>query len=148
MVLRVQRYPISRPLFEDLFNLEQGIDGLLGGFLGTRPSAWSREYPAIDIAEYENQSVVVAEIPGVEKEDVKISVHGGVLTISGERKGSALPEGSNWIRNERNRGNFVRTVELPHETKPDAITAELTNGVLRVVLPKAEEARPREIKVK
>ncbi len=142
MFSRVQRYPISR----SLFNLEREIDDLFGSVLGTGRSVWDREYPAVDIAEYENESVIIAEMPGVKKEDVKISVQDGVLAISGERK--ALPEGSRAIRNECCGGKFNRAVDLPHEVESDAITAELTDGVLRIVLPKAEEARPKEIKIK
>ncbi len=72
----------------------------------------------------------------------------GVLAISGERKALAIPEGSRAIRNECCGGKFNCEVDLPHEVKSDAITAELTDGVLRIVLPKAEEARPKEIKIK
>ncbi|MCZ6776707.1 MAG: Hsp20/alpha crystallin family protein [Ignavibacteria bacterium] len=144
MFSRVQRYPINR----SLFNLEREIDGLFGSVLGTGRSVWDREYPAVDIAEYENGSVIIAEMPGVKKEDVKISVQDGVLAISGERKVFTLAEGSRAIRNECCGGKFNRAVDLPHEVKSDAITAELTDGVLRIVLPKAEEARPKEIKIK
>ncbi len=148
MLSRVQRFPISRSPFGDLFNLEREIEDLFGSVLGTGRSVWDREDPAVDIAEYENGSVVIAEIPGVKKEDVKISVQDGVLAISGERKALALAEGSRAIRNECCGGKFNRAVDLPHEVKSDAITAELTDGVLRIVLPKAEEARPKGIKIK
>jgi HSP20 family protein len=144
MFSRIQRYPINR----SLFNLEREIDELFGSVLGTGRSVKEREYPAIDIAGYENESVIIAEMPGVKKEDVRISVQDGVLAISGERKGFALPEGSRAIRNECCDGKFSRMVDLPHEAKSDAITAELTDGVLRIVLPKAEVARPKEIKIK
>jgi len=147
MVVRVQRYPVASWPFESLFDFERGIDDLFGNFLGTGLVTQSGRDPAIDVAEYDNESVVVAEMPGVRKEDMKISVQDGVLSITGERKGHELPEGSRWIRNEVRTGQFSRTVELPHEVKTDAISAELNNGVLRIVLPKAEEAKPREIQV-
>ena len=148
MFSRVQCFPISRSPFGDLFNLEREIEDLFGSVLGTGRSVWDREDPAVDIAEYENGSVIIAEIPGVKKEDVKISVQDGVLAISGERKALALAVGSRAIRNECCGGKFNRAVDLPHEVKSDAITAELTDGVLKIVLPKAEEARPKEIKIK
>ena len=146
MFVRVQHLPVSSP-FEPLMNFGQGIDDLFDGFLRKGSSQSSYAYPAVDIAEYENETVVVAEMPGVNKEDLKLSVHDGALTISGQRKAHQLPENSSWLRNEIREGEFTRTIQLPHEVNVDSISAELTNGILRVVLPKSEHARPREIKV-
>jgi HSP20 family protein len=145
MFVRVQRHPITSSLFSPLVDWNDGdslFDDLLTGI--ARPAS---VFPAIDMAEYENESVLVAEMPGVRKEDLKLSVNDGVLTISGERRGHKLPENSSWLRNEIESGKFTRSVQLPHDVNADGISAELTNGVLRVVLPKAEEIRPREIKV-
>ena len=103
---------------------------------------------AIDLVERPNESIVVVELPGVAKEDVKISFEGELLTIKGERKTSGLPDGARWIRSERSSGEFFRTIQLPHPVKADAVSAEMVNGVLRITLPKAEEARPREIGIK
>ncbi len=142
MFVRVQRFPI---VTSPLANFERDIDSMLSDILQTGPARSS--YPAVDIAEYENETVLVAEIPGVSKEDVKLAVQDGVLTISGVRKANQLPEKSALLRNEIRTGEFTRTIQLPEDAKVDAISAELTNGVLRVVLPKSEQARPREIKV-
>jgi HSP20 family protein len=101
----------------------------------------------VDIAEQGDESIVVAELPGVRKEDLKISIQDGQLTISGERRQHQLPENSSWLRNEAWSGEFSRTIQLPHEVKEDGVSAELKNGILRIVLPKAEEVRAREIKV-
>jgi HSP20 family protein len=134
-------------LFDNSVGLGSGIDSLFEDLLN-RP--WARSYsqvPAIDVAEYEHELVVVAELPGVKKEDIKILVQDGVLALSGERKGPAAPEESRWIRTEIASGSFSRSVELPVPVKEDSITAELKNGVLRVVLPKSDRARPREIQV-
>lgn len=147
MVVRLQRYPGSRPLFEDLFNFEREIDSLFGNFLGTGVSPRVRAFPAIDLAEYENESVLVAEMPGVKKEDVKISLENTLLTLSGVRKENALPEGSSRVRNEVEMGEFSRSIELQHAVELDKVTAEMENGMLRIVLPKPERARPREILV-
>jgi HSP20 family protein len=148
MVVRVQRFPVMSRPFQRLFDLEHDVDGLFSNILSTSTLPRVREYPAIDLAEYENESIIVAEMPGVKKEDVKISLEDGTLTIIGERQGLSIPEGSSWLRSEIVTGKFSRAIQLPHEVHADGISAELTNGVLRVVLPKAEEARPREIKVK
>lgn len=146
MIVRVQRYPPITSPFESISNFEQEIDQLFGGFLGTGTAR--RKYPALDVAEYEGESVIVAELPGVRREDVKISVQDGMLTISGVRKETATPERSTRLRNEIHAGEFSRTVQLPHEAELNAVSAELTNGVLRIVLPKAATARPQEIRVK
>jgi len=148
MLMRVQRLPVAASTFDSLFNMEQEIDGLFGNILGTTWVPAARTYPAIDMAEYENETVVVAEMPGVKKEDVKISVHDGTLHISGERKEQDLPEKSSRIRNEIRVGRFDRAIPLPHAVNVDQVSAELDNGVLRIVLPKAEEARAREIRVR
>jgi len=146
MVVRVQRYPAITSPFESISSFEQEIDQLFGGFLGA--GAARRKYPALDVAEYEGESVIIAEVPGVRKEDVKISVHDGMLTISGARKETATPEKSTWLRNEIHAGEFSRTVQLPHEVDLNSVGAELTDGVLRIVLPKTAAARPQEIRVK
>jgi HSP20 family protein len=148
MFLRVQRFPISSSMFEPLLNFDRDIDSMLENVWRAPVERPVYQYPALDIAEYEDESVVVAEMPGVRKEDVKLSVHDGVLTISGERKAAQMPENSSWLRNEIRTGEFARTIQLPHDVKTDAISAELNNGVLRVVLPKSEEVRPREITIK
>jgi HSP20 family protein len=106
-----------------------------------------RWFPAIDVAEYENDSVVVAELPGVTKDDLKISVENGVLTISGERKPYEIPQNARVLVNEMRVMNFSRSLELPHDVQVDKISAELQNGVLRITLPKTQASRARTIAV-
>ena len=148
MVLRFERYPVAMPNFNSIFDFQNDVDDLFGNFLGTQFQARVREFPSLDLVEDENNTVVVAEMPGVKKEDVKVSVQNDLLTISGERKDASLPEGSGWIRNEIRTGKFNRTIALPHAINAKAISAELDNGVLKIVLPKADEARSLEIQVK
>ena len=148
MLVRIQRFPISSSLFEPLLNLDHGISGLFDSSWPLTATHRTHPYPTLDIAEYKNESVVVAEMPGVKKEALKLSVHDDVLTISGERTAPHMPENSSWLRNEITTGEFSRTIQLPHDVKTDAILAELTDGVLRIVLPKSEQVRPHEIAVK
>lgn len=148
MVMRFERFPVLRPAFGDIFGLEKDIDNLFNSFLTPRSVMAATRCPALDVVEYDTQTVVVAELPGVDKEKVKLSLDDGVLTISGERQQTELPEGSRWVRNETVNGQFVRSVTLPHPVQSDAITAELKNGLLKITLPKAQEARPREITIK
>jgi HSP20 family protein len=147
MVVTVQRYPVVRPVFGGIFNAERQIGSLFNSLLGTGGISRARTFPAIDLAEYENESILVAEMPGVKKEDVKISLENRFLTISGERKAQALPEGASLVRNEVDAGEFSRSIELSHALDADKITAEMENGILRVVLPKPEASRPREIRL-
>jgi HSP20 family protein len=143
MVVKFERVPMMRAAWENVSEFESGIDSLFNGFVGRAASRTN--VPSIDFLEGSNESTLVMEIPGVSKEEVKLSLEGDMLSVKGECKGAGLPEGGRWIRNERSHGSFVRTVQLPHPVKADAVTAELVNGLLRVTLPKAEEARPREI---
>lgn len=131
-----------------LVRLERDIDTLFQNFLATPWTAGPAEQPHVDVAEYEDESIVVAELPGVKKDDLKITVQDDLLTIAGNRKSSGLPENSRWLRNETITGPFTRTIRMPHAVNGEAISAELTNGILKVVLPKADEARAREIRVK
>lgn len=148
MVMKIHRYMVPDRPFRNFFDFEHQIDDLFGGFLESPFVAHSRAYPHVNVAEYADRTEVVAELPGVQREDVKISVQDGSLTLKGERKPNAAPENAGWIRNEIQSGEFNRTIELPHEVKLDAISAALVNGILRIVLPKAERARAREIAIR
>jgi len=148
MLVRFQRFPVLRPSWDNVIDFERDVDSLFDTFLGGTLPPKARRVPAIDIRDAENQTVIAVELPGVAKEEVKISIDKGLLTISGERKDPGLPEGSRALRNEISYGTFVRTLELPYPVKVEAISAELSNGILRLVLPKAEEARPRAISIK
>lgn len=148
MLVRFQRFPVMSSLFDPLTSVDQEVDDLFDRFWPASIGRPAFGYPAVDMTESDKESVVVAEIPGVRKEDLKLSIHDGVLTLSGERKPHQLPENASWLRNESRSGEFSRTIPLPHDVRTDAVSAELTDGVLRVVLPKAEEIMPREITIK
>ena len=106
-------------------------------------SGWS---PALDI--YQNNDAVIArvELPGMRKEDIEISLHDGMLTISGERK-SETGEGDKAERTERYIGKFRRSVSLPAQVDANKVSASYRDGILTVTLPKAEEAKPKQIQV-
>ena len=107
-----------------------------------------RTTPAMDITEQENEFVVVAELPGVNKEEVKITFENNVLTVQAERKPYELPQDARILLNEMRVREFSRSLRLPVRIDAENIAAELQNGVLRISLPKAQEARPRMISVK
>lgn len=104
--------------------------------------------PSVDISETEQEYQLRAEIPDVKKEDVKVTVEDGVLTIQGERKHEKEEKGKKYHRIERSYGSFVRTFSLPDVIEEAKVKAEFKDGVLDLYLPKSEKAKPKTIEVK
>ena len=133
--------------YRNLISLPDEIDRFFNGFgldLNESDSVWS---PTVDISETENQYEVNAEIPGLKKEDIKLSVEDNVLTLSGERKVEKETDKKNYHRIERAYGKFERSFRLPKEVDAENIKANYKNGVLTVQLPKTEAVKPKEIAV-
>jgi len=136
---------------EPVYTLQQRLNRLLEETflpLGAEPfsiAAWS---PSCDIYETENEIVVKAEIPGVKKEDVKLSMQDSVLTLSGERKFEEETKKENYVRVERGYGSFTRSFTLPPSVDAKKISAEFKDGLLEVKLPKSEQAKPKEVEIK
>ena len=103
--------------------------------------------PRIDVEENENEYQVYADVPGLNKKDVSITLEDGVLTIKGERKREEKKEDQNTSYMERNHGNFSRSFTLPSKVDEKKIAANLKDGVLSVSLPKAEVVKPKEIAI-
>lgn len=103
--------------------------------------------PALDLREDKDNLVASVELPGMRKENLDVSVHDGVLSVSGERSRESRSEEGGTYRSERFFGRFHRTVALPKPVKVDAIKATYKDGVLTVTMPKTEEARPKQIEV-
>ncbi len=145
MLVRVQRYPILNlqreidKMFNNVFNGDMQDDGTL------LSSEWT---PAADVAEQANEYVVKMELPGINKDDVKITIKENVLTIQGEKKHEKETKESNFHRVERSYGSFQRSFALPTTVKTDMIEAAYKDGILNVTLPKADEAKTRQIDVK
>jgi HSP20 family protein len=104
-------------------------------------------FPAINL--YDNNDQVIAEffIPGMKKEELEITFENGTLIVKGDKKGEVDDEKFTLIREERNRGTFNRSVEIPVQINVSKITAKMENGILKISLPKAEEAKPKQIKI-
>ena len=123
------------------------INRLFG--LTTRPAEsfgdWS---PALDAFEDKDKYTVCIEVPGLKKDDLNVTVHDGVLTISGERKTEKDVKEGTVHRTERYYGKFSRSVSLPSAIRADKVSAAYKDGVLTVEVPKAEEAKPKTIEVK
>jgi HSP20 family protein len=112
---------------------------------GALTSSW---IPACDVFEDQDAVKIVAEVPGVGPEDVKISLENNLLTIRGEKRQQAEEKTERVHRYERTYGSFERAFSLPTTVDPEKIAASYANGILTVTIPKAERARPREIPVK
>lgn len=121
--------------------------------LWRRPDLWrfrplSLEVPALDIYEQKDYLVVKAEIPGLTKDELDISLEGNTLTIKGQKKKEEEIKEEDYYRCERTYGAFSRRVELPVEVKPDKVNASFKNGVLEIRLPKTGQAKKNVVKVK
>ena len=104
--------------------------------------------PRVDISETDKAFEIKAEIPEVNKEDVKVTVHNGVLTIQGEKKQEKEEKGKKFHRVERYYGSFTRSFTLPDNVDENTISALFNNGVLNLQIQKIEEAKPKSIEVK
>jgi HSP20 family protein len=104
--------------------------------------------PTVDISETDGEYQIKAEIPDVKKEDVKVTLEDGVLTIQGERKQEKEEKGKKYHRVERSYGSFVRSFSLPDVIDEEKVKAEFKDGVLSLHLPKSEKAKPKAIEVK
>ncbi len=105
-------------------------------------------HPLVDITEDDKEYVIKAELPEVDKKDVKVTVDNGVLTVSGERHFEKEENGKKYHRVERVYGTFNRSFTVPEDADPNKVSAEYKNGILLVHLAKAPEARPRTVEVK
>lgn len=142
---------LNWPSFERLSILRDEIDRLFDSPAATlaRTSQFLNGWaPAIDLYEDKDNFIVKAEIPGVTKEDIEVSLHEGALSISGERKGEEKHQGSGVYRAERFLGRFQRTVNLPKAVDAEKVKATYNDGVLTITLPKTEEAKPKQIEIK
>lgn len=118
-----------------------------------RPDLWrlpptSLGAPALDVYEEKDDLIVKAEIPGLTKDEIDISLEENTLTIKGEKKKEEEVKEDDYYRCERTFGAFSRSIELPMNVKPDKVNAAFKNGVLEIRLPKAEQAKKNVVKVK
>ncbi|MDE2118957.1 MAG: Hsp20/alpha crystallin family protein [Betaproteobacteria bacterium] len=103
--------------------------------------------PSVDISETDAAYLVKAEIPGVKKEDVKVTIQDGMLTIQGERKQEKEEKGKKFHRIERCYGSFMRSFRVPDDADEGKVKAEFKDGMLNVTLTKSEKAKPKSINV-
>lgn len=134
--------------WDPFHDLEREVDRLLAGvsltFQGLR---FGRQYPAVNVYDLESELLITAEIPGVKAEDLELTVANGVLTMRGSRTGTEGVPDDRYRRQERPRGPWQRSLSLPERIQDDGMTAEFTNGMLTIHLPKAPSTQPRQIPI-
>jgi HSP20 family protein len=133
----------------ELDSLQSEFNRLFDSFLGdggtdVRARRW---VPAMDLVETDDHLVLRADLPGMSKDDVDIEVKGNVLTVSGERKAEHEDKADGYYRIERAFGSFSRSLTLPQGIDASAISADFTDGVLEVRIPKPEERKPQRISI-
>ena len=143
--------------FMDLARWDRDMERMMGDFFGRRPwwpERWFRTEgmeltaPVVDLYEEKDDIVVKAELPGIEKNNIEVNLADHTLTIKGEKKKEEEIKEENYYRAERSYGSFVRTLELPKDVHTDKVKATFKDGILEVRLPKTEEAKAKEVKVK
>jgi HSP20 family protein len=137
--------------FRDVVSIQDEVNKLFDDFFGNRPARieWTEGVwnPSVDVTEDKDSLVVKAEMPGMSKDDVKVSVQDNVLTLKGEKKQEKEEKDKNYHRVERSYGSFCRSFQLPTSVKADKIKANYKDGVLSITLPKTEEVKPKEIPI-
>jgi HSP20 family protein len=138
--------------FRDMERMRREMGRLWDSFFEERPRRKVEEvgewFPSLDVSETKNDLVVKAELPVLDPKDIDISLSDCVLTIKGEKKQGKEEKEENYHLIERSYGSFTRSVRLPGDVQSDKITASYKNGVLKVTLPKSEEAKKKEVKIK
>jgi HSP20 family protein len=136
--------------FDELFTLRRAVDRLFDEDV-FHPRTWRTiplgAEPALDITTTTDELLVKASLPGWQPEDVEITLTGSTLTISGEMREEARREDASWILNEIRRASFSRTLELPEGLIGDRATATYEHGILTLRIPKAEEVKPKQIRI-
>ena len=120
------------------------LDSLQPGDVTSPDGMWA---PVLDLAEQDDAFLIEVDLPGVRPEDVDITLDQNLLAVRGERKTSSIVTQENVRRSERRYGSFLRTISLPSHVDADGIQADFEDGVLHITVPKAEQAKPRKIKI-
>jgi HSP20 family protein len=141
---------LSADPFRELFDLQRGISQLFGENFGVSSEgvalkAWT---PAVDVYEDADSFLIKVELPEVKRDDVKVSLNDNTLSITGERRVENEDKRENYHRVERSYGQFYRSFTLTPNVNTAAIGADFKDGVLRLTLPKKDEAKPKQIDVK
>ena len=137
--------------FRNLVDIQGEVNRLFDSFAGRpmagAPAAGRPWLPAVDMHETKDELVLRVELPGVREKDVTVSITGDLLTIKGERRWDDQSKDQTLLHVERVYGQFERLIQLPMAVQADKVKAAYRDGLLEIKLPKAEELKPREIKI-
>jgi HSP20 family protein len=133
--------------------IREEMNRLFGGFLGRAPMRTTAEegcilYPAVDVEDEADKYVLKAELPGLKKDDLKVTVSDGSIVLSGEKKAEHEEKHTGFHRYERCYGKFQRAFMLPTQVDANKIKANFKDGILEIDIPKSAEAKPKEIEIK
>ena len=132
-----------RDPFADMRRLQREVNSLFSGF-----SEDSERFPALNLWSNDQEAILMAEIPGMNPQDLDITVKGDLLTLKGERKGEDMAkEGMVCHRAERGSGSFCRGIRIPFEAENSKVHAQYAKGVLTITLPRAESSKPKKIAI-
>jgi HSP20 family protein len=137
--------------FRDLSLLQDRMNRLFDdagrGWRADEPAATTTWSPAVDIYETENEIMVQAELPGVDRKDITLNLENNVLTLKGERRFEKETKQENYHRIERSYGAFSRAFSIPAIVDEEKIRADYKDGILKIALPKKEQVKPKQIKI-
>jgi HSP20 family protein len=153
LMLSKNRQELPRPEPNVFGFLQREVDRLFEEFargLGPMSAANGSLMPSMEVTESDKELVITAELPGLERKDVDISLEDNVLTIRGEKKSEASPDdkNKNVHVSERSYGVFYRVLELPSGIDPSSVQATMSKGILKITIPKPARAQPKKIEVK
>lgn len=147
-IIRIPGFTGFRDPLSEVTRLKKEMDRLFAGFAGSGSyTATSGVFPAVNIGEDGDKIFIQAELPGTRRDDLDISIEGATVTLSGERKTDGAGN-VGYHRRERRSGTFRKAITLPYEVNAEGVEAAFKDGVLRMVLPKAEHAKPKKIAIK
>jgi HSP20 family protein len=146
--MSIMRWRPTRDLLSMREEMNRLFDNFFTGWPERRKGLLEGEWaPSIDVAETDEEIVVTAELPGIKQDDVDITIADDVLTLKGEKKEEKEVKKKDYHRIERSYGSFQRSISLPTGVKAGEAKAKYKDGVLQVTIPKAEETKPKQIKI-
>ena len=142
--------PFSRGLspWREMSRLQREMNRLLSGTSQWPGLSGAPSYPAMNVWTDQDGAVVTAEMPGINADDIDISVQEDTLTLRGNRAPDEVPEGGTYHRRERGAGQFTRSLQLPFQVEAGKVEASYAKGILSITLPRAEADRPKKITIK
>ncbi len=148
-IIRLTERPFFKNPWEEFDRFRKKMDLILQE-VGSEANGYASAnvFPSLNISEDDNELFIRAEVPGVNPEDVDISLEEDTLTLKGERKPDKLNDEASYHRRELEYGKFSRAISLPTRVNKEAVEAKVENGLLTITLPKAEEVKPKQITVK